>query len=131
MISKIIRLFDKGVYSHVAIAISDTMILEAQYFTRSRIVENYHIDYDIVSIDRVGGNEERIISLANSLVGKWYDYRQVIGYVLKKPWNNPNNMICSELVAVLLYELGVNNTMDLEEFSMMTPNELYSYLTKK
>lgn len=128
IISRIIRLFDRGCYSHVAIAVSDTEILEAQYFTRSRIIKNPYDSYDTISLELSNVEKVRLRKIAESLTGRWYDYRQVIGYVLRKPWNNPNNMICSEIVATILYEFGYNNQVELEEFRMMKPNELYRYL---
>ena len=132
LLSRIIRLFDKGRYSHVAIAVSETEILEAQYFTRSKVVRNYHLDYDIVDLNLSDYQRKEVVRMSKSMVGKWYDYRQILGYVFRKPWDNPNNMICSELVAVMLFELYIirpSHNVSLEDFRMMKPNELYRYLT--
>ena len=131
ILSKIIRLFDKGRYSHVAIAVSSTEILESQYFTRSKIVKNYHEDYDVVDLNLSEYQRKEVVRMSKSMVGKWYDYKQILGYIFKRPWDNPNNMICSELVAVMLFELYIlrpSHNITLENFRMMKPNELYRYL---
>lgn len=133
LLSRIIRFFDKGRYSHVAIAVSDTEILEAQYFTRSRIVKNYHEDYDIFDIGLSELQRSQVAWMSKNMTGKWYDYKQILGYIFKRPWDNPNNMICSELVAVMLNELCIlrpSHNITIGDFRMMKPNELYRYLAE-
>lgn len=127
-ISKVIKLVDKGEFSHVSIAVSETHILEAQYFTKSRITPIYFDDYEIIRLDLTERERIDVLKLAINLVGKWYDYIQILGYVLKHRINNPNSLICSELVANLLYSLG--KVSDSNELRNATPNELY-YLLKE
>lgn len=105
---------------------SETHIIEAQYYTKTRITPIYFEDYEIVRLDLP---EEELLKNSIQLVGKWYDYRQVISYMFHKRTNNPNQLICSELVATLLFQLG--EIEDYNEVKDLTPNELYHYLTIK
>ena len=134
--SPIIRFFDKGRFSHCCVAISNTHIVEAQYFNNVKIRPFYYGDNEIEIID-LGLNEEQkriVISIALQLTGKWYDYRQLVGYVFKRIFikdgknilNNPNNLICSELVSQILLETGF--ILPHEKVSDLTPNQLYNYL---
>lgn len=124
LVSKAVRLFDKGEFTHVAIALSDTHILEAQYFTKTRITPIYFDDYEIVDL---GINEDELLRLGVNLTGKWYDYKQIIGYMFKHRSNNPNHLICSELVATVLFGLGIVD--DYSKVKDLTPNQLYRFLT--
>jgi hypothetical protein len=125
LLSSAIRLFDKGEFTHVAVAVSETHILEAQYFTKTRITPIYFEDYEIVRLDLP---EHELLKISIQLVGKWYDYLQIVGYMLDKKTNNPNQLICSEVVATVLYQLG--EIEDYNKVKDLTPNELYQYLTK-
>lgn len=123
LVSKTIRLFDKGDFTHVAIAMSETHILEAQYYTKTRITPIYFDNYEIVD---VGLNGDEVLRFGVNLTGKWYDYLQILSFMLKHRRNNPNHLICSELVATVLFGLGV--VEDYSEVRDLTPNELFDYL---
>lgn len=133
-LSKIIRFFDKGKYSHVAIAISQTHIIEAQYFTKVRVVENYYKDYDILDLNLSENERSRVAVEGIQYVGKYYDYFQALWYSLRyvfnletsQIWNSPNSMICSELIDLLLYDVGV--VREHKYIGNLTPNELYRHL---
>lgn len=136
IISKIIRFFDKGRFSHACIAISNTHILEAQYLKKVSIKPFYYGKKQIEIID-LGMNEEqkrKVISIGLSLTGTWYDYPQLIYYVFKKLFklegrnflNNPNNLICSELINQILLTTGYIKSN--EKVEDLTPNQLYNFL---
>lgn len=134
--SPLIRYIDKGNFSHVCIAISDTLILEAQYFKKVKIIPFYYGENQTEIID-LGLNEEqkrKVISIGLTLTGTWYDYPQLAWYVLKKIFkfegknrlNNPNNLICSELVNHVLLATGY--ILPQEKVEDLTPNQLYNFL---
>lgn len=132
-ISSIIRLFDRGEFSHVAIFVSDTEIIEAEYSTRVRIVEFDYEDYEIVPMNFTAEEALEIRNVAELLLGRWYDYfyvfvlwlRLAFGKTLGDKYvNDPKKMICSELVAYILIHQGRGS----EELLSYTPNELYSAL---
>ena len=125
ILSKCIRYFDKGEFSHVAIAVSDTHVLEAQYFTKSRITPMYFTDYEIIDLGFTDEERMDTIKIGIELVGVWYDYFQAISYIFRTGFNNPNHYICSEMIAILLDRLGK------EQFQLetnITPNQLYKKL---
>lgn len=138
-ISKIIRFFDGGKFSHVAIAVSSTHIVESQYFTRVRITPMNYQNYEIVRIDLNDIQKEQLIKDSIQLTGRWYDYIQIVWYLFKKLfhlnpksiWNSPNNLICSELVALLLINVGFLKITDYPNLLDKTPFELYEFLTNK
>jgi translation initiation factor 2B subunit (eIF-2B alpha/beta/delta family) len=132
-ISKLIQYFDKGSFSHVAICLSNNAILEAQYFTKSRIVPFYFKNYEIVDLGLSETQRERVLELGLNLMGHYYDYIQVFSYFLRgvlnkelKIYNSPNNYICSELIDIILTDIGVISKN--KYLGNITPNELYKYL---
>jgi hypothetical protein len=136
-ISWLIRVIDGGPYSHVAVAVSDTHIIEAKYLTKVRIS---YMDYEDIEIIDLGLNDkqrDQIVHSSIRLVGRWYDYLQIVWYFFDKLfkldskgiWNSKNNLICSELVDYLLYEIGyISNDIFLGD---VTPSELYNFLKCK
>ena len=126
--SALIRLFDPGEFSHVAMAVSKTHILEAQYGTRTRIVPFRFKMEDCKIIDLGLPPKDRRTIETNSIyyVGKKYDYLQAIYLGFKKGYDNTNNMICTEVIHELLKESGYMCCPH-----DMTPNELYRFFKKK
>lgn len=134
-IARLVQWFD-GEFNHVAIAMSHDKILEAQGGTRSRITDFYFDDYEVIDLQLTDEERDRVVHLGIELVGKRYDYVQIIGYVLRKifkinehKFNSPKNLICSELVYIILKELGKIPPQD--NLIDATPNELYRYLKSK
>lgn len=136
-ISWFIKKLDKGDFSHVAIALSPTHILEAQYGVDTRIAPFYFEDYEIVDLGLTDEERDQIVHLGIQLVGRHYDYHQIIGYLLKyifglddiKKFNSPNNLICSETIDFLLFSIG--KIPEEVYLGGHTPNELFRYLTTK
>lgn len=130
-VSKIIRFFDKGEFTHVAIAVSPHTVIEVERFTRARISPIHYEDYEIVSLGLNIFQQKTIRNHAKTLVGKHYDYWQILGELLedlfnlkgRNRFNNPNKYICSELVGELLTAAGI--LQDSQEVRDFTPNELY------
>lgn len=126
LISKIIRFFDKGDFSHVAMAVSPNLIIEAQYGTKVRIVP-FRFDYadcEIIDLHLTEVQRRQIQINANRYVGKRYDYMQAIGMGLKRGIDNHNAYICTEIIHELLNLIGYMCCIQ-----DMKPNQLYRYLT--
>jgi hypothetical protein len=126
IVSNLVRMFDKGEFSHTAIALSNDHILEAQYYTRSRITKIYFDDYEIVDLGLTDEQRNESLKIAIDLTGEGYDYLQILGYLIKEKFNNPNNFICSEIVVKFLFQLGLVD--DLDKYKYLKPNELYRKL---
>jgi hypothetical protein len=140
LISKLIRFFDKGKYSHCSIAVSDSRVIEANYDTRVAVRPLEKNRCNIIEVVDLGLKPEQRRSIYNEsmkYVGKRYDYVQILWYVLRKvfhlkgrnKFNNPNHMICSELVFLVLDEIGALKDLGIKESIDrgidLTPNELY------
>ena len=136
-IGKIISWFD-GRFAHVAIAVSDSEVLEANYFIDAKIRPLNYKKIEVVSLNLTDEQREKIPLVARSLVGRRYDYLQLLWLFikqllglrgLKNIFNTPSMLICSELVVVVLKEIGYIS--DYEDLSDITPNELYRYLKER
>ncbi|HDX9663332.1 TPA: hypothetical protein ROX91_002031 [Bacillus cereus] len=141
-ISKAVRFFDKGTFSHVAIAMSNTHILEADFDTRVAIVPFDKNEFNIIEVIDLGLNKDersRVVTMGSKMVGKKYDYMQIIWYMISKllrlkgknRFNNPNSYICSELVFAVLEEAGILDELCIKDGSRgvdMTPNQLYDFI---
>jgi hypothetical protein len=125
LLSKIIRFFDEGIFSHVAIAVSETEVIEANWNMKSNIVPFHYDNYEIVSLDLTNVQRSNVKKEASKLEGRWYDYIQIIGYMFNRRINNPRNLICSELVYLILSRIDFIDDKNIRE---CTPNELYRYL---
>lgn len=127
IVSKAIRFFDKGRFSHVAIAVSDTHVIETNWNMRSKIVEFYYDDYEIVELPLTDEQRVRVIVEAKLLEGIPYDYLQILFLMFASRLNNPRYFICSELVYTILKNVGYLTDTSLRD---STPNEMYGALVK-
>lgn len=133
-VSNLIRFFDKGEFTHVSIAVSPTSVIESQRFVKTQIVPMDYQDYEILRFPMTSEQREQCIVEAHRLVGARYDYAQIFWYLAKKLFrlknvhrnNNPNTLICSELVSRILYAVGLVEESDT--LYELTPNQLYDYL---
>ncbi|AEW47204.1 hypothetical protein BCP78_0197 [Bacillus phage BCP78] len=132
-IGRVISYFTKSPYSHVALAINANTIIEADRFTKTRIVP---IEYDknithIYRLENLTQEErEKIVELATSLEGTDYDYAQIlemfvrIVFRIKRTlFNNQKKLTCSEVVDRSFYLAGVKRK-DTEFLYDVTPEEL-------
>lgn len=124
-ISSLVRLFDKGSFSHMAIAVSPTHIVEAEYSTKVRISRMEYKDFEIVNMNLTDKQRDEIVHRAIQYVGKWYDYLQILGYVISPNvfLGSPNALICSELAHNLLDDIGIEVGTRFTK-----PNEMYTLL---
>lgn len=128
LISRLVRLVDKGKFSHVAIAVSETHVIETNWNMKSKIVEFHYEDFELVRLQLSDNQRDSVPAIALNYEGKWYDYLQVLSYIFQSRLNNPRHLICSELVYNVLSEVGYVND---ELYSDVTPNELYEILNRQ
>lgn len=116
LLSKLIRYFDGGEFTHVAIVIDDKHVLDSQYPLGVRIRHFRFADYEAVRLPID-------VETAKKYIGYKYDFKQFFWYAFRvgKIWNTPNQFICSELVA---------HTVGREDWLELTPNELYKKITE-
>jgi hypothetical protein len=125
IVSNLVRMFDKGEFSHVCLAVSNTHILEAQYNSYSRIIPIYFDDYEIIDLG-LDNQKTRLLEVAINLTGKKYDYFHALAYLFNLKYNNPNTLICTEVIAQILFQLGLIDS--LKFYENLKPNELYRKL---
>lgn len=118
IVSDLVRLFDEGEFSHVCLMVSDTHCIEAEWNTRVRITPMLYKDYEVVRPREV---DPHLVQHAIQLCGMWYDFKTILGIVLRKPWNNERAFICSEIITTLVYKENV----------VLKPNELFEYCKNK
>lgn len=135
IIPSLIRFFDKGRFSHVAIAYSDTEILEAEYNTRVHVIpmpEEYK-DFEVVPLHL--GENNRIVEFSKDYIGKKYDFLEIFRIWFRKvfKWrgldrfNDTREVVCSELVGDYLEFVGIAE----KGTELMAPNELYKFIKSK
>lgn len=115
VISKLIRFFDKGKgFTHVAIALDDNHVLDAQYPWGVRIRHFRFSDYEVIRVPID-------VDKAKEYLLYRYDFKQLIWYMFRKGkiWNTPDQFICSEFIAY---------AMNRKDLVNLTPNELYEKL---
>lgn len=141
VISRIVRFFDGGgTFSHVAIAISDSKVIEADVDTKVAVRPFENDRYNVIEVIDLGLTSKQrmdVYNLALKHVGKRYDYLQLLWYGLRRLlglkgrniFNNPHYVICSELVFLVLDEIGILDELgisnDVNRGIDLTPNELY------
>lgn len=123
-ISKLIQRVD-GKFSHVAIAISETEVIETNWNIHSKVkVPDYR---NCIAIDLNLSAEQQLKLIQNyqKYLGRPYDFFQIIGLFFKLNLNNKRKLICSELVYNLLVDCGY---LKNEGLSNISPNGLYNLL---
>lgn len=136
IIGRLVAKFDGSPYSHVAIAVSETHIAEAQGHTRSRVWPLYERDNMVLSLPLTEEQRAAIPVIAINHTGRWYDWRLIAYYFMnrvlrldtKAIWNSQNNLICSELVASVLHTAGYIPAVELKNKNV-SPSELYLILS--
>jgi hypothetical protein len=125
IIDKAIEFFDKGQFSHCAIAVSETEIVESQYGTRVKRVPMTYTDIEIVSFPLTPEQQQKVINNAMKHIGQHYDILAIVWYVLTGKLSplRPNHEVCSELVTMVLTESGLWSGSEV-----ITPNGLYKKL---
>lgn len=138
-LSWLIRYID-GQFSHVCIALSDRMVLEAKYWVNVRIAPMTYSDYEVVNLNLTPEQRDEIVHAGIEYVGKRYDYSQLIWegimYLFrikgKNRFNHPNKLICSEILIQLLLEINwFEDSSDIEFIMDKTPNELYRIILEQ
>lgn len=144
LISKIIRYFDKGDFTHVGIALNDSLMIEAEYNKRVSVV-NFNKElaggriksYEVVDLKLTREQREAIYIHAMKFKGVRYDYLQIASFVMNKlfGWklfNSRRKFICSELVFEVLDKSNVLQDLGVdyigEDIAKYTPNELYNFI---
>jgi hypothetical protein len=127
-ISKLIRFFDKGKFSHVALAVSTERITEAQYKTTVKVKPLDYESYEVFPMSLSEEQKRQLLDSIRKYEGKRYDY--FLAFSMATKWlrlDNPNYLMCTELVMKVLQDIGVL----APHLEKMPPNEFYKYMKEK
>lgn len=124
MASRVVRIATFSWCSHVSIICPDNTVIESipsagvvktPYKTRI----NQSSRFEIYQVD---ADEQKTIAYAESQLGKPYDWAGILGWGLRRDWQEDDAWFCNELVAKSLLEAGtpvVNS-----ELYRITPRDL-------
>ncbi|WP_431798887.1 hypothetical protein [Halobacillus andaensis] len=117
LLSRLIRWVSRERFSHVAILIDNSIVLDARF---PGGVKQRYLNYKPQEILWM----ELDMDKAKSCIGSKYDLKKFFWYAFRvgKPWNTPTQFLCSEVIA---YASGDPNMYD------MTPDEIYYYELSK
>lgn len=126
LIPDIIRYFDKGKFDHVAIAVDENHILEAQYNTKVHIIENPYKNFEVVSLNL---KNCKIDEFTKKYLGEPYDFGEILKIWVRlefhinyfNKFNDAKEVICSELAGDWLEFTGIAKKGE----ELLAPNELY------
>lgn len=117
-ISLLVRLLTNSKYSHVALAVSETYVLEIDIKYNLRIRKMSYTCYDVYRLKRELSltEEARLLQYAYSLVGKKYDFLRIFSLLIElslhlrghKIFNDPNRLICSDLIDSSYKQINVD-----------------------
>lgn len=104
LISKIIRAFEGGRSSHVAIGINnriyDSTLLHGVKSWSEEEFSAKHTIQDIIELDL--SMEDLALCFLLDQVGKSYDWTALIGFLLWRDWTKPDKWYCSELALAVI-----------------------------
>lgn len=132
-INRLISWLTKSEYTHVALAVSDTEIIEANVFVNVRRIEFDKAEKVVIKRTRYLTHEQEkiILNYVNSKLGTKYDYltiaKKAIHLLLKRDRaivDNDIRVYCSEIVDRAYLKAGidlVSNRVDGD----VTPSDLY------
>jgi hypothetical protein len=125
VIDKGISWFTDSPYTHVAMVIHENfnLLIESHFWSGVHIIHLNEIPdkYDVLRIK--GGlnsiQKEKIFKPMLESIGNKYDLPQIFGYLFsglfkgKNMFNNPNYIICSELIDIVYNEIDIDLVPDM------------------
>lgn len=137
-IGDLIAKFSKSKYSHAAIVFDvifgEPVLLEIDW-TKSRLVNlsTFERDYDVYGIKDITDEErkefKRNVITSDKYLNKGYDYIQLFSTAQKVLFraesviNRSDKYLCSEIVDISLYDIGINVVKDKER-GLAIPEDL-------
>lgn len=107
IVSRTIRWFTWGKWSHVSVRMPEGDLIEAKEFLGVvRRKWTYELG-EVLTLQVSDEQAERFYSALRSQVGKSYDWRAIVGFLVRRDWQRDNYWICSELAAWALIKAGV------------------------
>ncbi len=127
--SKIIRWGTHSDFSHAGAMLPDGRELGARESPVPKGVQMRAPDYAIFSLVKtviVPTTEEQsetYYAFLNAQLGKPYDWKSIVGFVIDRNWRDTDAWFCSELVAAALENAKILNIVS--QANRITPNDLF------
>jgi hypothetical protein len=129
--SSLIGWFGGGDFSHVDAVIGPTLIGARDNWIDSYPpgVQNRPIGYEKwklqvqFDIPATETQQKMWEAFLRSQIGKPYDQKAIVGFIIGRDWQNESSWICSELQAAALQHCGIFGDLYLAD-SRITPNAL-------
>jgi len=127
--SWLIRFFTFSKFSHVAIKISDTVIVDStlasgvRAITTKEFIKHYP---KYVELDVYIPNENLAKDFLLSQIGKPYDLTAIFGMVLQRKWHEEDSWFCSELLEAAIKAGGKPRFRD--DVYRITPQQSWAVL---
>jgi len=121
--STLVRWRDWSDYSHVDLIMPDGRLIGA--YSNGVVIGYPHIVSNkiIVSIVVTQEQADKIYKGAMSQLGKPYDYAGIFGFVTNRDWQEDDSWFCSELIAWIFKEAGIN-LLRFDNISRISPADL-------
>lgn len=133
IVSRIIKFITKSKYSHVALAISDSHVVEIDWKYRVQVRTIQHKHFDVYRLNRDLTTEEifMLLNYSYSLIGLKYDFLKIFSLLIeiifkkrgKRLFNNPKKLICSDIVDSGYKRIGVDLVSNFNEQDT-TPDDI-------
>jgi cell wall-associated NlpC family hydrolase len=132
LIARIIAAVTRSSYTHVALAVGDGQIIEADRFIKTRIrTLQPDEQYDVYEFEGITDEtREKLVTAALTLVDYPYDYRQIVRNFIRLVFKRnasfieaQNAVICSDIIDVPAYIAGVKRN-NVRPVGDCTPAEL-------
>lgn len=123
--SALLRGFLWSTWSHCAIVEGDNVI-EADFSAgvRVRPLADFIADASATALVEIpAGSHEAVIAFARAQLGKPYDWRACIGFLVRRDWHDARRWFCSELIAGAFAAAGT--PLFRLDAARITPRDLF------
>ena len=124
ILSKLIRWYDHGEYSHVDSILSNGKQLGAMIKGGVKIRDFIPDKYIFVNIDVDEKTTKKYYDGLRMELGKPYDITAILAFFMNRNWRDPKRWFCSELVTAKLIEAGVFNSLIALPIKKIDPTDL-------
>ena len=112
-ISKVIRWQTRSKYSHIAIELKDSSVIEAWHIggvRRNPTFRTVHSPKTKVDVFEIAGkyDEEKVLDFLKMQIGHKYDFRSIVRFITRKSSHVSPNWFCSELANEAFREGGLD-----------------------
>jgi uncharacterized protein YycO len=129
--SYLIRAFTWSQWSHCVVVESDSSVIDSTFahggVCRRPLASVYAESSKVEAVDIPLPDEAAAIGYAVAQIGKPYDWKAVVGFILHRNWADDSAWFCNELAEACLAAGGKKRFR--EEISRITPRESWMVIS--